>query len=701
MIFFVHGATAAAETPVVCAAEPADQAMSYGQLVDCQLQVVGDVDLFRFQGSVGETISAQVISIGGPGQPLMQLYAPNGTLLVNYTTIFNRTLDTGGEYVIRVVDNFNDQTVQYRIAFERLSPPSPPSKAFSFGTNSDDSVDPAGDVDVFHFSGCVGDVVSFQIVKVSGPGQPLMQLFAPNGTLLVNYTTIFNRTLAAAGVHTVRVVDNFNDQPVDYRISPQRLVNNCGDITPPSINITSPTTQSTYQTGLNTISLGGTASDNVAVTQVTWSNNRGGSGTATGTSVWTIPGITLAAGENVITVTARDAAGNQATDTILVNPAPYSFIPVTPCRVADTRVGEGKSGLFGPPFLAGGETREIPLPNSGCGIPANAKAYSLNFTVLPKSPLAYLTTWPAGVGIPLVSTLNSFHGGVVSNAAIVPAGTAGSVRVFVTDPTEVIIDVNGYFAETTGPNAFDFYRLAPCRVVDTRVGEGFTGMFGPPVMAAAESRALPLPGSTRCSVPATARAYSLNATVVPPGPLSFLTLFPTGSAQPLVSTLNSFEGLIVANAAIVPGGTGAGINAFVTNPTELILDLNGYFAPPAAGGLKFYPVTPCRLADTRTGQGPVMTGGSSRPFAVAGLCGIPNTAQAFSLNVTVVPNGPLSYLTLWPTGSGQPLVSTLNSFQGRILANAAIVPAGTNGSVSVFVTNTTDVILDINGYFAP
>ena len=67
----------------------------------------------------------------------------------------------------------------------------------------------------------------------------------------------------------------------------------------------------------------------------------------------------------------------------------------------------------------------------------------------------------------------------------------------------------------------------------------------------------------------------------------------------------------------------------------------------------------------------------------------------------MVPQGPLGYLTIWPTGEGQPVVATLNSLDGRIKADAAIVPAGTNGAVSVYVTNTTNVILDINGYFAP
>ncbi|HLJ46881.1 MAG TPA: hypothetical protein VKU01_12775 [Bryobacteraceae bacterium] len=50
-------------------------------------------------------------------------------------------------------------------------------------------------------------------------------------------------------------------------------------------------------------------------------------------------------------------------------------------------------------------------------------------------------------------------------------------------------------------------------------------------------------------------------------------------------------------------------------------------------------------------------------------------------------------------GQNQPVVSTLNSFQGKIVANAAIVPAGQGGGISVFVTQTTDLIIDVNAYF--
>ena len=378
--------------------------------------------------------------------------------------------------------------------------------------------------------------------------------------------------------------------------------------------------------------------------------------------------------------------------------AQLQFIPVTPCRVADTR---GPAGAFGGPTMTAG-TRSFVVPQSACGIPATAQAYSLNVTVVPPGRLTYLTLWPTGQSQPYVSTLNSWAGDVVANAAIVPAGTNGAVSVFVTDTTDVILDINGYFAASSASNAFSFYPATPCRVVDTR---GATGQFGGPSMSAGQQRDFPVPLSA-CAIPATARGYSLNATVVPTGYLGFLTMWPTGQARPNASTLNSWKGKIVANAALVPAGTNESVSVYVSNPTNTILDINGYFGQPGfTGALTFHPVTPCRIADTRNANspfgGPEMGASVSRTFPIpASACGIPATAEAYSLNVTVVPDGPLAYLTTWPTGSVRPTVSTLNSFDGSVVANAAIVPAGAGGGIDVFVTNQTHVVLDINGYFA-
>ncbi|MBM2818205.1 MAG: hypothetical protein HW401_795, partial [Parcubacteria group bacterium] len=96
------------------------------------------------------------------------------------------------------------------------------------------------------------------------------------------------------------------------------------DTTLPSISITYPTTNSTYSATSSTVSLSGTASDNVGVTSVTWTNSANStSGTASGTTSWSIASIPLVSGNNLITVIAKDATNNQSTDTITVD---YSTI---------------------------------------------------------------------------------------------------------------------------------------------------------------------------------------------------------------------------------------------------------------------------------------------------------------------------------------------------------------------------------------
>jgi hypothetical protein len=95
------------------------------------------------------------------------------------------------------------------------------------------------------------------------------------------------------------------------------LVAKGADHQKPTITITTPTSASTYTTSTTPLMIGGTASDNVGVTQVTWVNDRGGSGAATGTTSWSAS-IALQLGTNIVTATARDAAGNTKTDALTV-----------------------------------------------------------------------------------------------------------------------------------------------------------------------------------------------------------------------------------------------------------------------------------------------------------------------------------------------------------------------------------------------
>ena len=129
---------------------------------------------------------------------------------------------------------------------------------------------------------------------------------------------------------------------------------------------------------------------------------------------------------------------------LLRGQAAANFVNLTPCRIIDTR--EGTRGSLGTPALAAKAQRDFPILQGSCGIPASALAYAFNITVIPHESLPYLTVWPTGQTQPNVSTLNSYQGTVVANAAIIPAGTNGSITVYAAGATDVIIDITGYFA---------------------------------------------------------------------------------------------------------------------------------------------------------------------------------------------------------------------------------------------------------------
>jgi len=397
-------------------------------------------------------------------------------------------------------------------------------------------------------------------------------------------------------------------------------------------------------------------------------------------------------------VANRIYVANSVSNTVSViagGTSPLQFVPLAPCRIADTR---GPSGPLGGPHLSGGTSRSFKLPQGACNVPATAAAYSLNVTVVPRAgTLGYLTIWPTGETQPVVSTLNSPDGRVKANAAIVPAGAGGAVSVYVSNSTDVILDINGYF-QPPAAETLQFYPVPLCRVFDTR---NANGSLGGPHLEGGHERDFPMLASS-CQLPSNAVAYSMNFTVVPVSgkPLGYLTVWPAGSQQPLVSTLNNPTATTLANAAIVPAGVGGAIAVYADQDTQLIGDINGYFAAPAAGGLSLYPLAPCRVVDTRS-TGGAFSGQRNPPVNVAGsACGVPDGAQEYVFNATVVPVGPLGYLTLWADGDTMPGVSNLNATDGVTASNMAII-GNRNGKSDAYAYGETQLILDIASYFAP
>jgi hypothetical protein len=176
--------------------------------------------------------------------------------------------------------------------------------------------------------------------------------------------------------------------------------------------------------------------------------------------------------------------------------------------------------------------------------------------------------------------------------------------------------------DTRPANSLVFVGMTLCRVVDTRTGSGFTGAFGPPSLVGGASRTIPIQSSSTCSIPSIAQAYSFNITLVPPGFVDFITVWPTGQPRPNASTLNGYVSNVIANAAIVPAGTSGSVDVYASQTTNLIIDINGYYAQQtgitlaqgtaASPSLSFSSDAGTGIFSSGAGSLDITTGGTTR-----------------------------------------------------------------------------------------
>ncbi len=131
----------------------------------------------------------------------------------------------------------------------------------------------------------------------------------------------------------------------------------------------------------------------------------------------------------------------------------------------------------------------------------------------------------------------------------------------------------------------------------------------------------------------------------------------------------------------------------------------------AAGPFQFYSVTPCRIVDTRgpTGitGGPALASNTTRNFPIVNRCGVPLTAQAAVLNLTIVGPTDNGNLIVWPYLVTPPNTSAINwSTADFAIGNGVIVPVANTGGfdISVFpnmppTPGSVHLVIDVTGYF--
>ena len=434
----------------------------------------------------------------------------------------------------------------------------------------------------------------------------------------------------------------------------------------------------------------------------------------------TLSGTPNSAGAFNFSVTATDNLGCQGSQayTVTINTvgSGLQFYPlVHPVRLLDTRAGQPGCDAPGA-MISGGTSRTQTAAGRTCDgltIPANAKALTGNVTTV-ESGGGFLTLYPSDVGRPLVANSNFAANLVMNNVFTVGLGAVdGAFNIYVTTNTNVVVDITGYYAPPSASGLYFHPLPRPVRLLDTRTGA--TACFTPGAQLTAGSTWTQL-GATTCDgmlIPAGAQALVGNATTVSPEANGFLTLFPANAARPLVASSN-FQTGINMNAPFTVGLSPSGeFNIYTAATANLVVDVLGYFSTQSndsnGQGLLFNSLSaPVRLLDTRAGAtgcftpGAQMIGGTAYLQPATGVCtGIPVAAKAVVGNATTVNVSANGFLTFWPSDANQPFVATSNYRSGTVFNRHFTVGLGSDGAFKRFASSTTDLVIDLSGYFAP
>jgi hypothetical protein len=354
------------------------------------------------------------------------------------------------------------------------------------------------------------------------------------------------------------------------------------------------------------------------------------------------------------------------------------FISIAPCRVMDTRAqgGSGMTGQFGPPSLEANQPRIVPVPSSNCGVPV-AAAYSLNFVSITPAgqPVGYLSAWPDDESWPGTVVLNAPLGGIIDNAATIPAGADGGIQVMAVDNCDLVVDMNGYYVPATtiqgpagpagsqgpqgpqgqlGPQGNQGPQGNP-GTPGAQGSQGATGPTGPPVSFRATWSAAPTP------------AYAKGDTVsyTPSGGVASSYINVTGSNTSTAPNADTGNWSLLAQA----GATGA-IGPQGNQGPQGPQGQQGNPGPQGNQGPQGNPGTP----GTQGSQG--ATGPTGPPVSFrATWSATPTPAYAKGDTVSYTPSGGVASSYINITGSNTSTAPNADTANWSLLAQAGATGA--------------------------
>lgn len=242
-----------------------------------------------------------------------------------------------------------------------------------------------------------------------------------------------------------------------------------------------------------------------------------------------------------------------------------------PARLLDTRPGQPTTdgAMSGGGLLPINGVVEVGVAGRG-GISSVAKSAVLNVTAVDAVGPGFLTVYPCDRPRPATSNVNYVKGAAIPNAVMTSLSATGSVCVFSSNVADVIVDVAG---------ALDPSTYAPLgqavRLMDTRTGYSTSdgGDSGIGKRALNEDTTVQIAG--RAGVPASPGAVIMNVTVDAPDLAGFVTVYPCGTARPLVSNVNFAPGQTIPNLVVTKLSSSGAVCVFTSSPTHVLIDVFG------------------------------------------------------------------------------------------------------------------------------
>jgi hypothetical protein len=342
--------------------------------------------------------------------------------------------------------------------------------------------------------------------------------------------------------------------------------------------------------------------------------------------------------------------------------SPSEFAVTEAVRLIDTR--DDRAGRLGD----GRSVLRVPLPDV---VPEDATAVAVSTAATGADTRGHLQLAGCGQPRPATSIVNYPRRQAQGAASVVAVDATRELCVYSSGAVHVVMDLQGVFSPGAGST---LEPSIPTRRLDTRTAGRATVVE------------IPIGGDTT--------AVSINVTATNAVTRGHLTVYPCGQERPTVTTVNFSPGRPVANGAFVAADATRRICVFSSSPVDVIVDQTGAFSERE--GLRFVPVPPTRVLDTRTGVGGWVPFVSDHgPIDVVA---VPPGAEAVTGSVVVVRPWRRGYLTAFGCGH-RPPTSSVNAPAGAVVANGFTVQASAAGRLCVSASQTTDAVVDITGWW--